>query len=82
MKRTIIIAIAIAVVIACKKEKQFCYWAAKSGTTVVEFWLHDPTTTELQETKDSCACQIQVEKICQPCNGTITDPNGNDIACE
>lgn len=85
MKRiTITIAIVILALIACKKEtKQKCYWAAYSGSRLIDVWQHNkPSNDQIQKIKDTCSCSVNVEEHCFSCGQNVTDPGGNDVSCQ
>lgn len=85
MKHLIITLIFLATaVFACKKKTDnYCYYEAMKGSAPIYTWVvTKPSNDQIQKVQDSCACVVSIKETCVPCNGTITDAGGNDIACD
>lgn len=69
--------------VACKKKTDtYCYYEAMKGETPIRTWIvFKPSADEIQKVKDTCRCTFTIKESCVPCNGTITDQGGTDIAC-
>lgn len=70
--------------VACKKKKDdtYCYYEAmKNGSSIYVWVVYKPTDDQIQKVKDTCRCTFTIKESCVPCNGTITDQGGVDIAC-
>jgi hypothetical protein len=81
---TITLIILALTAVACKKKTDtYCYYEAMNGSAPVYTWMvYRPTDDQIQKVQDSCRCTVSIKETCVPCNGTITDGSGNDIACD
>jgi hypothetical protein len=70
-------------IFACKKKQDtYCYYEAMKGSNSIYVWVvYKPTNDQIKKVQDSCACTVTIKESCVPCNGTITDQGGTDIAC-